>query len=149
MNVPDISSASWDGNVFPASPAQERMWFLEHLHQGQADHHIPWVMRLEGAIDSERLRVAVAAVVARHEALRTRFVSRDGVLLQIVDSHSPVELTIEELATSESARRDRRALERLEQEAACPFDLTQGPLVRALLLRLGDTEHVLMLTLHH
>ena len=114
------------------------MWFLERLRQGQADHHVPWVMRLEGAIDGERLRAALGAVVGRHEALRTRFVTRNSICCRSSMPVPAVDLTIEAVDASDAAQRDALVMTRLEREAALPFDLTQGPLVRALLLRLGD-----------
>jgi amino acid adenylation domain-containing protein len=138
---------AWKGNVFASSPAQERIWFLENLQPGGSSHNIPWVARLDGPLDLPRLRDAFASVVARHEALRTRLLPRDGTLMQVVDASSAVEFTVESLETDGGDHNLVRA--RLEREAAEPFDLSDGPLIRALLLVLGETEHIVMLTAHH
>lgn len=138
-----------DGGTFPASPAQERMWFLENLRLGTADHHIAWATRLSGSLNRDRLRRALADVAGRHEALRTRFVSRDGVPLQRVEAQGSIDLAFETMPSAGGGDLEGLVRSRLEREAAGPFDLSRAPLARALLLRLSGTEHVLMLTLHH
>ncbi len=149
MNSTDQRTPSWDGDLFPASPAQERIWFLENLHPGTADHHIAWAVRLKGVIDIPRLRSALARVVDRHEALRTRFISRDGVLYQAIDPTTTIDLTVETTTGREPDDREREAAQHLDVAAAAAFDLTNGPLLRVLMLRLGPDEQLLMFTQHH
>jgi amino acid adenylation domain-containing protein len=121
----------------PLSFAQQRLWFLHRLEPGSAAYNVPLAARLTGALDVPALAAALAEVARRHEVLRTRFVETGGEPAQVVVEEAAVPLP----------EVDRETL--LAGEAARPFDLAAGPPVRALLLRRGETEHVLLLTLHH
>ena len=128
--------------IFPLASAQERLWIVEQLNPGTAAYHIPLVLRLRGVLDREALRRALQRVVDRHEALRTGVQEIDGRAVQVV--RPSVELPLPESEV------DEEQLERiLADDAARPFDLATGPLVRARLFRLADTDHALSLTLHH
>ncbi|MEU4325470.1 amino acid adenylation domain-containing protein [Nonomuraea dietziae] len=130
--------------VAPAalSALQRRMWFVERLAQGTPVHNIAMAQRLSGRLDVDALRAALAEVARRHEVLRWRVPQSGGVPAVAVDPPGEVPLPVEQV-TEEGLR------ERLQAEAASPFDLAKGPLWRALLLRLADDEHVLALTAHH
>ncbi|HEV2844687.1 MAG TPA: amino acid adenylation domain-containing protein, partial [Thermoanaerobaculia bacterium] len=123
----------------PLSYAQERLWFLDRLEPGSAAYNIAGGLRLQGELDVPALARALAGVVRRHEALRTRF--EDGPVQRVLPAPAP-DLPVLEVPEGEV---ERRALE----EAAKPFDLTQGPLFRATLLRVGEEEHVLLAAMHH
>ncbi|HEY1017220.1 MAG TPA: amino acid adenylation domain-containing protein [Herpetosiphonaceae bacterium] len=136
-----------ESNRFPLSFAQQRLWFLEQLTPGQAGFNVTTAIRLRGPLDLAALRFALDSVVARHEILRTTFVSEDGLPSQAIAPAAPVPLPLEDL--SGSPDRDERAGRLARQEAAQPVDLIHGPVVRARLLRLAETEHTLLVTLHH
>ncbi|XVS67659.1 amino acid adenylation domain-containing protein [Actinosynnema sp. CA-299493] len=126
--------------VFPASRAQYQMFFVQQVVGDAPTYHVPLCYRLSGEVDEDALRRAVADVVARHEALRTRFALVDGELVQVVDPTAEPELTVAHAVAAD---------EWVAREAARPFDLERGPLFRAALLRLGGAESVLVLTMHH
>ena len=128
----------------PLSPAQERLWFLDCLEPGTAAYHLPVAWRLRGALDKAALEVALAALVERHESLRTVFREEDGAPHQIVLAAAPVAI---EQATLAGADVELAAL--LAAFAARPFDLREGPLLRALLVSEAPGVQVLALTLHH
>ncbi|WP_055529417.1 non-ribosomal peptide synthetase, partial [Streptomyces alboniger] len=124
----------------PLSFAQQRLWFLDRLRPGDARYNSAVALRLTGAPDQEALRAALTAVVARHEALRTTFEETEGRPVQRVHPAGPVPLPV----------RDAGDLHKdLLAEYSRPFDLSSGPLLRALLLRESATSHVLLLTAHH
>ncbi|ASS75459.1 hypothetical protein CIG75_11045 [Tumebacillus algifaecis] len=127
----------------PASYAQERLWFLDQLQPNQATYNMAASLRLQGALDTEALVRSFEMIVQRHESLRTTFDSVDGSVKQIIATVVDVNLPIQNVASETEAR--ACALE----EAQTPFDLRQGPLLRAKLLRLGSEDHLLLLTLHH
>src|SRR6266566_38334 len=134
--------------VLPLSFAQQRLWFLDQLDPGSNEYYLPSLIRLGGDVDGAALGAALAGVVARHEVLRTRLVAgADGVAHQVIDPPSPVPLPVADVSgEADSAR----ALGRLVgQDSAVPFDLAGGPLIRALLVRLGAAGHVLVLSMHH
>ncbi len=130
---------------WPASWAQQRLWFIDQLEGGSIAYHIPWVARLRGALNAKALQQALHALVQRHEALRTVFAEVDGELMQeILPEGAPV-LRAFDLSACEEAEVQRHK----ELEAQEAFDLRTGPLIRGRLLRVTAEEHVLMLTMHH
>jgi amino acid adenylation domain-containing protein len=133
-----------DGTSAPLSYAQERVWFMDQLAPGEAAYHIAVPLRVRGALDVALLRTALAGLVTRHESLRTRFpADADGKPVAVVEEHVEVPLRI-------VSAPDEAAAQRLVDEAAVePFDLANGPLLRALLVELADDDHVLLLSKHH
>ena len=127
--------------LMPASWGQQRLWFLDRLDGGSATYNMPMALRLEGSLDADSLRAALNAVADRHEILRARFVERAGEPWLSLDAPVPV-LSVEDANEAELT-------ERVEEEAGRGFDLGNGPLWRARLLRLASEDHVLLLTLHH
>ncbi len=128
----------------PLSFAQERLWFLFRLDQNSPAYNIPTVLRLDGALEISALTAALNGLVARHEALRTRFVEVDGEAVQVILPRLDVLIEVEDL----EGREDQVAARALA-EATRPFDLRGDPLVRGRLLRLGPTAHIILLTVHH
>src|SRR5579864_5959234 len=134
----------------PLSYAQQRLWFIDQLEPGSAAYNIPLGLRMVGELKREALRQSLEEIVRRHEVLRTRFPQREGVAVQEIVE--PGEFRVEEVDLREIESREGREEElgrRVEAEAAKPFDLGRGPVVRATLLQLEEQEHVLLLTLHH
>ena len=132
-----------------ASSAQRRIWFFEQMEPGQAVYYIPLAVRLRGRLDVAALEGACSTVMRRHEALRTSFAVADGEPIQVVHPELPFRVAISDLTTlTVGSRVD--ALQRLvSEEMARPFDLAAPPLWRARLVRLGEEEHLLLLTIHH
>ena len=134
-----------DGSAL--SFAEQRLWFLDQLVPGSAFYNIASAWRLEGPLDAAALEAALGEVVARHESLRTTFVSVDGKPLQRVKEPWAFELTAVDVS-GEPCPEEAASLQ-VAEEAARPFDLARGPLLRAQLLRLSDEDHVLILVVHH
>ena len=131
------------------SYAQERLWFLDRLDPGQAVYNIPLLLRLRGHLHLVALEASLNEIVGRHEALRTTFQVVDGHPVQIIAPASSLSLPVIDLAgVSEPARRTAAQRHTTEQ-AQRPFDLAQGPLFRAMVLRLSAEEHELLLVMHH
>ncbi|MEU0334314.1 non-ribosomal peptide synthase/polyketide synthase [Streptomyces sp. NPDC006193] len=127
----------------PLSYAQQRLWFLDRFEPGSTEYTTLSALRLRGPLDTAALRTALDGLVARHETLRTTFAESGGEAHQVVHPPRPVDLPLEDLP-------DAAALDALlEREAATPFDLAAGPLLRARLARLAADEHVLVLAVHH
>jgi pristinamycin I synthase-3/4 len=135
--------------VLPLSYSQERLWVLEQLGLPGGAYTIPAAVRLEGALDAAALQSSFEILVSRHESLRTRFGSADGVPFQVIDAASAIAVEMVDLSGLEETER-ASAVARLAQEAATRrFDLARGPLLRVGLLRLSAVEHVVLLTMHH
>jgi amino acid adenylation domain-containing protein len=133
----------------PLSFAQQRLWLVDRMEPGSAAYNVPAAVRLRGALDADALERALAELARRHEMLRTRFPQAEGAPVQVVDAPAPVPLARADLGAAPPAEREARARRLAEEEALRPFDLARGPLVRAVLVRLDDDDHVLLLTLHH
>ncbi|QEY62655.1 amino acid adenylation domain-containing protein [Metapseudomonas lalkuanensis] len=156
-----LRKESVDFNLFPIpanvaipererlSYAQRRMWFLWQLDPQGAAYNLPGAVRLHGALDVSALEQAFAALVERHETLRTTFHLDGGVTLQRIHECAPVEVEHEDLTLLPAAARETRARQSAEEQARKPFDLEQGPLLRLKLVKLAADEHLLLVTLHH
>ncbi|HET7012556.1 MAG TPA: amino acid adenylation domain-containing protein [Streptosporangiaceae bacterium] len=130
----------------PLSFAQEQLWFLHRFAPGQPAYNVPKALRLAGPLDVAALEAALDALVARHEALRTRLVTSDqGDPIQVIDPPAPLPMKVTELRDQSLAK-----LRQLAQvEAVKPFRLVGGPLIRVHLYRLAEGDHVLLLVIHH
>ncbi|MFD9075189.1 amino acid adenylation domain-containing protein, partial [Streptomyces lasiicapitis] len=131
--------------------AQKRLWFLDRLQP----HSVAYVMpdttyRIRGPLDIPALERALRAVAERHAVLRSRYESDDAAdgtpCIAFMDS---ADLVVEHLDLSGTAEPLRGALEFTERSAHTPFDLARGPLIRPTVLRLGEDDHVLQVTVHH
>ncbi|MDB4970229.1 MAG: tycC2 [Myxococcales bacterium] len=136
-------------DALPLSFAQQRLWFLDQLEPGSAAYNIPAALRMHGPLDVEALRRAIETIVARHEVLRTTFVAEDGEPVQKIHPPAVWPLVLIDVGGSDAGAREAQLLACAQKEAARPFDLATGPLMRTTLLRLGDEEHVLLVTIHH
>ncbi|OLZ52700.1 non-ribosomal peptide synthetase [Amycolatopsis keratiniphila] len=133
----------------PASFAQERLWFLNQLEPDSVQYNFPVFLRLRGCLDVGFLREAVNEVVARHEVLRTVLVPREGRPFQTVLPAEPLDVPLVDLSGMDAAAREDEAALLAARQYSAPFDLARPPVVRTGLLRLSDTEHILLLTVHH
>ncbi|EXU64851.1 NRPS NcpA, partial [Streptomyces sp. PRh5] len=128
--------------------AQRRLWFLEQLTPGLPAYNVGRAYRICGPVDVIALTRALHAVVERHEVLRTRFLVEDGEPYQAVEApNRAAALPVTDLSTDLDPVASARERSRATIEA--PFDLAEGPLMRARLFRLADEDHVLLLAWHH
>jgi amino acid adenylation domain-containing protein len=124
---------------------QRRLWFLDQLRPGAADYNLPMLVRLRGRPDAGALRAALAAIIARHEVLRTRYAVVDGEPVAVVEESAWLELT----ETDARGLDSDRVAELVESGWRRPFDLAGGQVLRAALLQLGDDEHLLLVVAAH
>ncbi|NOK23759.1 condensation domain-containing protein, partial [Corallococcus carmarthensis] len=129
--------------------AQQRLWFLDQLEPGSPLYNIPVAMRLEGALNLGVLKLALREVVRRHEALRTTFAEGATGPVQLIHSRLELPLVEQDVTDEPVGAREASALRLLEEEAQRPFDLAKGPLIRGTVVKLGETDHLLMVVLHH
>ena len=135
--------------ALPLSPAQQRLWLIEELTSGGAEYNTGVGLRLSGALDLDALRAVLDALVSRHESLRTTFDSVDGHGVQTVAARGVIPLRTVDLSTIDQHERDTAVDQALAEELSNPFDLRRGPLTRAVLVRLAEDDHVLLLNQHH
>ena len=148
VEAPPILPVSRD--VFlPLSFAQQRLWLLDQLEPGSAVYNMPFAVRLRGAVEPALLERVFAAIVRRHEVLRTTFGERNGQPLQVIVPQARPELPVVDLAHLPDEEREERARALAGEEARRPFDLRRGPLLRCALLRLDPRDWILLVNMHH
>jgi len=132
-----------DGQL-PLSFAQSRLWFLYQLEGATGTYNMTGALSLSGPLQVEALKQALGSIIQRHEPLRTRFQTVDGVPVQVIDPYPVWELAMVNLAGKET-----EAEKLAYQESQTPFDLTQSPLLRVKLLKLQPEKHILLINMHH
>jgi len=131
---------------------QQRLWMENQLLPG-AIYNVHGRRRIQGTLDVAVLEASIRTILARHDTLRTRFPATDGEPVQVVDApDGGWRLPIRDLSGLrsggvETVEREARRL--LDDELTRPFDLTTGPLIRCVLIKLGDIDHALGVTMHH
>ncbi|MEH2211066.1 amino acid adenylation domain-containing protein [Nostoc sp.] len=138
-----------DRDQYQLSFAQARLWFLEQLEPGNFAYNIPAGVRLTGSLHVMALRQSLNEIVHRHEALCTSFTTVNGEPVQVIAQTFALTLPVVDLRELPQAKQQAEVERLATAEAQRPFDLAQGLLLRATLLQLNETEHVLLLTMHH
>ncbi len=146
--APPLTPTPHKGEV-PLSFAQERLWFLEQLRPGTPFYNMAVGLRLTGDLRVGTIRAALREVVRRHATLRTGFAIRQGTPAQVIEPFLPFEVPVLDLSGLPAAEREIQAVEMAARHTREPFDLARPPLLRVSLLRLGETEHILLLAMHH
>ncbi|MDF5731658.1 MAG: condensation domain-containing protein, partial [Rhizonema sp. PD38] len=135
--------------VFPASFAQQRLWFLNQMTPNSAVYNIPQIVRIKGTLNVKILQQALETITNRHESLRTTFELMDENPVQIISEKGSVVLPVIDLSELLETDIETKIQKLIAAEVQQPFNLTKGPLLRTTLLHLTEKEHVLLVTMHH
>lgn len=144
-DTPGIDTTGTDADgalVAETSFAQQSLWLLDRMDPGQPTYNVLAAVRLHGSLDVDALSAALDDVVARHESLRTEFEFDGHEPVQVVLPHLHIDLPVHDVLAADLDARIQAEVER-------PFDLAVAPLLRMVLLKLGPTNHVAVLTVHH
>ncbi|MBW1248004.1 non-ribosomal peptide synthetase [Pseudomonas tolaasii] len=133
----------------PLSYSQQRMWFLWQMEPDSPAYNVGGMARLRGVLDVGRFEAALQALIMRHETLRTTFPSVDGVAYQQVSAQTGLRMDWQDFTALNETECRQRLQQLADVEAHTPFNLETGPLLRACLVKAGEQEHYLVLTLHH
>ncbi|MFO1432613.1 MAG: amino acid adenylation domain-containing protein [Candidatus Competibacteraceae bacterium] len=145
----NLTPSSAEDRLAPLSFEQERMWLLHQLVPGNAATHIRGAVEVSGPLDVALLEQSIAALIERHEILRTCFALVEGQPQQVIGPPWKLTLPVTDLRDRPAGEQDaevRRLATRLVQQ---PFDLTQAPPWRVGLLQLSDCRQILVLCMHH
>jgi len=138
-----------NSGLVPLAFAQERLWFLEQYYPGTSLYNIPAAYPFQGPLNVDVFRASLNDLVRRHESLRTTLINKDGKPLQLIAPELVLDVPLIDLSQFSEEQRQYEAAKILNEQGARPFDLSQGPLLRAALIRMSDSYHVLSLTMHH
>jgi amino acid adenylation domain-containing protein len=144
-----LSRFARSSNVLPVSFAQQRLWFLDHLEPGNLAYLVPGAFRFDGPLDLAAFGASINEVIRRHEILRTSFTDIEGEPMQVIDEPQPLVVPLIDLRCLPESVRVAEVQRLREDEAGRAFDLERAPLLRVTLLKLGEREHIVLLTMHH
>lgn len=131
------------------SPGQSRLWLFQQLDPTSPAYNLTPTVRIEGPLDVARLERAFAAVLERHEPLRSVVDTSDPVgLIRPLPVPSSL-ISFVDLAHLSGEEQRLAVVARVQQDQRDPFDLTAQIPIRATLLRLGADLHQLVTTIHH
>ncbi|GCF10053.1 non-ribosomal peptide synthetase/type I polyketide synthase [Dictyobacter arantiisoli] len=133
----------------PLSFAQEQMWLLDQLDPGNSVYIVPFAFRLTGVLQVSALEQSLNEIVRRHEILRTTFPAREGRVVQLISSPSPMPLKRVNFEHIPDAEQEARVTQYVQEEMQRPFDFAHGPLLRANLIRLHEQDHIFVIIAHH
>jgi amino acid adenylation domain-containing protein len=149
LSRPVLVRVSRDDALLP-SYAQQRLWLLDGIDGGSAHYNMPSALRLSGLLDVEALNRTFSSIVERHESLRTCFAAgEDGQPVQVIRKAEPFVIPVSDLSALTEAERQSRIVQLTREEASKEFDLSADLMMRGRLLKLGEAEHILLVTLHH
>lgn len=144
-----LSHSQADVFVFPASFAQQRLWFFHQLLPDSPLYNVSAAIRLQGQLDQSALEQSLNEIVGRHESLRTTFELIDAELIQVVSPELTLSITLIDLQPLAAEQQQIAARQIVVKTAQLPFDLSRDALLRVTLLKLQETESILLLGLHH
>ncbi len=135
----------------PLSSAQQRVWFMDQLEPDKALYNFPRALRMKGILHVKALEIALKGLVERHEILRTTYRVENDQPVQIIVPEIPGGLQLIDFSglSADPVAREQEATRVAQEEANKPFQLSTGPIFRALLLRLDPQDHILILNSHH
>jgi Condensation domain len=128
---------------------QERLWYLDQLAPGNGVYNTPLLLRLNGPLDASALHRALQSVMQRHQVLRTAFLAAGGRPVPLVPKKRAVELRQLDLRDLPEGAGEKEAARLIAEDAAYPFNLARDPMIRSLLVRLGEQEYLFLCVVHH
>ncbi|AFZ33414.1 Non-ribosomal peptide synthase (plasmid) [Gloeocapsa sp. PCC 7428] len=133
----------------PLSFAQQRLWFLSQLEPDSPDYNLAAAVQITGLLNIDALTQSFNEIIDRHQTLRTAFVAFDGQARQIIHPTTSIDLPIIDLSGIDASTQAGEIKRIADRESQQPFSLDRSPLLRVKIVHLGDTHHVMLLTLHH
>ncbi|MEH1822381.1 MAG: amino acid adenylation domain-containing protein [Nostoc sp.] len=133
----------------PLSFSQERLWFLYQLQSDSSTYNVSFAFHLQGLLNITALEDSFNEIIQRHEALRTTFVAVENKPVQVISPSLKLTLPVVNLQELPEQERETQVLQLVKNEVQQPFNLEQGSLLRSFLVRLGENEYVLLLSVHH
>jgi amino acid adenylation domain-containing protein len=143
-----IPKTAHDGRA-PISFAQQRLWLINQLEPNSPAYNVAAALRLSGSLDLPALRDSLNEIIRRHESLRTCFLALQGQPVQVISPSLTIPLIAEQVEATTELERQEKARQQAQQEARRGFELSKLPLLRVRLLRLGESEHILVIVIHH
>lgn len=136
-------------NPSPLTVDQERLWFFHQMNPDKPTYNVYGAIRLEGRLDIDAMEFAINEVLRRHESWRTTFDLIDGQPVQIVHDELQLKFDVADVRDLPEEEREPAAHQETLDEVMIPIDLVNGPVVRVKLIRISETQNIIVLTVHH
>ena len=143
----DCSQQSIEVYAFPASYAQQQLWFLHEMDPNSAAYNIPFAFRLRGNLNIPVLERSINEIIRRHETFRTTFALDNGSLTQFISSRLFLPLTLIDI--SSHPEKEKEASRLIYKHTISSYDLFKGPLLKTSLVVISENESILLLNFHH
>ncbi|HEX7332126.1 MAG TPA: condensation domain-containing protein [Pyrinomonadaceae bacterium] len=138
-----------DSRSGPLSFAQQRLWLVERFTPGGGFYNIPSGMRFEGRVNVLTVEQTLNEIVRRHEILRTAIQVIDGQPLQIIETELRPDFSYVDLSTLDESVKKTVAERVIREQTQKLFDPSRGSMLRATLVALGPSDHLMVIILHH
>jgi len=135
--------------TYPLSYAQRRLWFLDQFEPESPYYNIPMALRIKGNFSIDVFKKTIQSIINRHEALRTTFIARNGEPLQAVKPLLTIPVEVQDISSIPADTRENKIIELATADAQKPFNLEKGPLIRVSILKTAQSEHIVLLNMHH
>ncbi|MEG4207119.1 amino acid adenylation domain-containing protein [Microcoleus sp. Pol7_A1] len=133
----------------PLSFAQQRLWLLQQIDRTNSSYNEHGAIQLKGSLNIPALERSLNEIIERHESLRTTFTMMEGQPVQIISPSLTIKLPIINLSDLSIAEQTKQIQQLAIEQSQSPFDLDRGPLLRWMLLQIGEQDYVLLVTMHH
>ncbi len=133
----------------PTTFSQQRLWFIDKLEGGSVHYNMPSATRLRGKISLDAIQQTFNTMIERHESLRTTFTSKGDEPYQVIHHHNVVEGPIYDISQLSNTEQEEEVSRLSQEESNKPFVLEKDLMIRWVLIKLSDEEHILLKTLHH
>ena len=135
---------------YSISDAQRSIWVLSRFEKVDIVYHMPSHIYVNGIVDVGGFKYAISSLIDRHEILRTVFrENSDGEVRQLVLDRDVLQFEIKVLDFSRDREREERLREYLDSDNLVSFDLEQGPLFRASVIKMAPDGYVFYYNMHH
>ena len=131
------------------SHSQERLWVIHQMDPDTCAYNLPCALRITGELNAGALEAALNGLIERHEILRTTFTLNEGRPAQVVQAAEPVPLPVIDLQEYASTEREAHLDQLVKREVQRTFKLDEAPLLRSVLFRLSEREHLFLTVTHH
>ncbi|MBE1556832.1 non-ribosomal peptide synthetase component F [Filibacter limicola] len=134
---------------YPLLPSQEQIWFFDQLNPINSVYNIPIILDLDGPLNLVALEHSLQSIVNRHEALRATIKKHDGDPIQLIVDYLKLKCRIIDLTQYNIEEREEKCNALIEKEVNTGFDLENGPLIRAKIIKKEIDKFVLLINIHH
>lgn len=146
--LPPITLADRD-QILPLSFAQQRLWFIDQLGEGSLQYNMPGRYLLEGEFKVDAFKRALKSLLDRHEVLRTHFTTMAGESRQVTVKQYTLPFVWQDLSNLSEQKRIFEVEKITKKESTTPFDLSKNLMLRVRALKISDSHHLILYTLHH